>query len=76
MTRLKCFSLLLALSSAMFVTACHDDNAAGPQAAQTTSELVDQEIADNTTEVSAPLPLNQLNISDEDTNDTAPPRPI
>lgn len=76
MARLKFLPILLTLSSAAFVTACHDDDELGPQAVLTTSELVDQEISGNTAEGSAPLPINRLRISDEDTTDTGLPRSI
>jgi len=75
MPRLKALGFLLTLSTAALVVAC-SDNDTRPPAPQSTSELVDQEIENSTNEVIAPLSINELDITDTDTSDTALPRPI
>lgn len=76
MPRLKALGFLLTLSTAALVVACSGDNDARSPAPQSTSELVDQEIENSTNEVIAPLSINELDITDTDTSDTALPRPI
>ena len=78
MSRLKVIGFLLTLSMASLIGACsHDeDYALQPPAPQSTSQLVDQEIAESTNEVIAPLSINELDILDTDTSETTLPRAI
>lgn len=56
---------------AVALVACDDNEQRGPQ---TTTEIAMAEIEENTGETSAPILLNDLEISDDDTNETdAPP---
>lgn len=76
MSRLKALGFLLTLSTAALIGACSDNDDKQTPAPQSTSELVDQEIANSTNEVIAPLSINELDITDTDTSDTALPRAI
>lgn len=78
MNRLKVIGFPIALSMASLIGACsHDeDYALQPPAPQSTSQLVDQEIADRTNEVIAPLSINELDILDTDISETTLPRAI
>ena len=63
----------LAACSAMVLVACDDNEQRGPQ---TTTEIAIAEIEENTGETSSPILLNDLEISDDDTNDTDAPLAI
>lgn len=76
MTRLKFLALMLALGGAVATGGCGSDNDDPAAAAQTTTQLAQQEIGTNTADAAAPLPLNDIAVPDGDTSETALPQEI
>ncbi|MGQ0528612.1 MAG: hypothetical protein ACT4PG_02110 [Panacagrimonas sp.] len=73
MNRIGIASLTALAALALAACGGDDNQQRGPQ---TTTEIAMEEIDQNTSETSGPILLNDLEISDADTNETDAPSPI
>ncbi|MDP9139748.1 MAG: hypothetical protein M3O62_03035 [Pseudomonadota bacterium] len=66
--------LVMLAAAATLVAACNDRNGDGTP--MTTTQIVSDEISANTSDGAAPIMLNDLPISNADTDDTSLPIPV